>query len=161
MYDNESAMTEQERLRFCIEHIYWDLIDVYGIARGRKNELTFVSGVILHLSSVTELRMQDIADILKVSRSTVTDYVDYLEKRGYVRRQRGDKDKRDVFVVPTEKGREWVTRNERQAFDYVNEGMERLTPEERETVIKLLSKFIGDSDQPPYGNLLNRRTKDE
>jgi DNA-binding MarR family transcriptional regulator len=154
-------MTEQDRLRQCVEHIYWDLIDTYGVARGRKNELTFVAGVILHMSTVTNLRMQDIADILEVSRSTVTDYVDYLEKRGYVKRERGSQDKRGIYVVPTEKGREWVAGTKKQAFGYVNEGMTRLTPEEREAFVGLLAKFVGDADQPPYTRLMSRRPGEE
>jgi DNA-binding MarR family transcriptional regulator len=154
-------MTEQDRLRQCVEHIYWDLIDAYGVARGRKNELTFVSGVIQHMSTVTKLRMQDVADILEVSRSTVTDYVDYLEKRGYVRRERGSEDRRGIFVVPTEKGREWVAGTKKQAFGYVNEGMSRLTPAEREAFVELLAKFVGDSEQPPYMPLMSRRPDEE
>lgn len=149
-------MTESDRLRLCVDHIYWDLIEVNGIARGRKNELTFVTGLILHLSTITKLRMHDIAAIFDVSRSTVTDYVDFLEKRGFVRRERGAEDRRDIYVVPTEKGLEWVEHAERMTFGYVKEGMSRLTPEEQKAFLALLTRFVGNTEEPPYHKLLNR-----
>lgn len=143
----------------CVEHIFWDLIDALDIPKGRKNELTLVAGIILHMSAIRELRMQDVAAIFGVSKSTVTDYVDYLEKRGFVSRQKGTEDRRDVFIVPTEKGREWVKRDRTIILKYTDGGLTRLTPEERKDFIRLLTKFVGDIDQPPYKNLF--RNKDE
>ena len=144
-------------LQKCVEHIYWDLIDMHGIPKGRKNELTFVTGLIIQMADVMDLRMQDIAVMLKVSKSTVTDYVDYLEKRGYVDRERGLKDRRDVFIVPTEKGRKWVERSKAINIRYAEAGMNRLTSREQKIFLKLLVKFIGDIDEPPYSVMLNGR----
>ena len=73
--------------------------------------------------------MQDIARMFDVSRSTVTDYV---EKKGYVQRVRGEKDKRDVYIEPTTKGREWTSRTASITLKYAEDGMARLTPEEHE-----------------------------
>jgi DNA-binding MarR family transcriptional regulator len=144
-------------LQKCVEHIFWDLIDALDIPKGRKNELTLVTGIIIHMAAITELRMQDIATILGVSKSTVTDYINYLEKRGFVSRERGTEDRRDVFIVPTEKGREWVKRDRTIILNYTDEGLTRLTPEERKDFIRLLTKFVGDIDQPPYKNLLKNK----
>jgi DNA-binding MarR family transcriptional regulator len=148
-------------LHQCVEHIFWDLIDILDIPKGRKNELTFVTGLIIHLSGVTRLRMQDIAKMFDVSRSTVTDYVDYLEKKGYVQRVRGEKDKRDVYIEPTAKGREWISRSADITLKYAEDGMARLTPEEREVFIRLLMKFVGDFDRPPYDKMLKEMKKEE
>lgn len=145
---------EQEKLRICVEHIYWDVIEVHGIARGRKNELTFVSSVILNLIVIKRLRMQDIAAALDVSRSTVTDYVNYLETRGYVARVRSDRDRRDVYVEPTGKGLEWVERMKKLTFDYVEGKMKGLTSEEQQDLIKLIMKFVGDFEQSPASGML-------
>lgn len=150
-----------DNLHKCVEHIFWDLIDAHELARGRKNELTFVTGVIIQLAAVMELRMQDIASILEVSKSTVTDYVDYLEKRGYVTRERGTKDRRDIFIVPTPKGKEWVHRSNGITFKYAEDGMARLTPEERKDFLRLLVKFVGDIDQLPYKNLLESKNNEQ
>lgn len=153
-----SGVTEStDRLHRCVEHIYWDLIDMHGIPKGRKNELTFVTGLIIRLAVVTELRMQDIAAMFNVSKSTVTDYINYLEKRGYVTRERGEQDRRDVFIVPSEKGIEWARQSSDINFKYADEGMSRLSPEEQKEFLKLLAKFVGDMDRPPYSNLLDKR----
>ncbi len=149
-----------EQLHLCVEHIYWDLIDILDIPKGRKNELTFVTGLIIHMSTVTRLRMQDIARMFGVSRSTVTDYVDYLEKKGYVKRMRGDMDKRDIFIEPTNKGREFVLDRERKTLDYANSGVGRLTPAERKVFLRLFMKFVGDFENPPYDNMLKRIDSD-
>lgn len=141
-------------LHLCVEHIFWDLIDIHDIPKGRKNDLTPVAALIIYLSVVTRLRMQDIARMFDVSRSTVTDYVDYLEKKGYVKRVRGEDDKRDVFIKPTGKGKEWVTRIDHKTLDYANDGMSRLTQEEQQAFLRLLTKFVGDIDRPPYDKML-------
>ena len=155
-------MTESpNNLHTCVEHIYWDLIDMHGIPKGRKNELTFVTGIIIQLADVMPLQMQNIASILNVSKSTVTDYVNYLEKREFVKRERGQEDRRDVFIVPTEKGKEWVEKSNGINFKYADEGMSRLTPEEQKVFLKLLEKFIGDVDEPPYNVLLKNKDEEQ
>ncbi|HMK45346.1 MAG TPA: MarR family transcriptional regulator [Methanocella sp.] len=150
-----------DTLHKCVEHIFWDLIDLNGFARGRKNELTFVTGIIIRLAAVMELRMQDIASIFGVTKSTVTDYINYLEKKGYVTRERGTQDRRDIFIVPTTKGREWVQRCNGINFKYAEDGIERFTPKERNDFLRLLVKFVGDIDQPPYKNLLLNKGKEQ
>jgi DNA-binding MarR family transcriptional regulator len=156
-----ASESDTDELHLCVEHIYWDLIDIFDIPKGRKNELTFVTGLIIHLSTVTRLRMQDIARMFDVSRSTVTDYVDYLERKGYVRRVRGKDDKRDVYVEPTQKGRSWVSKFDNITQKYADDGVSRLTPEEREIFLRLLVKFVGDFEKPPYDKMLREREKQE
>lgn len=49
--------------------------------------------------------MSMIANKLTVTVSTLTTNMNGLEKKGYIRRERGQKDKRVVYVTLTEKGR--------------------------------------------------------
>lgn len=144
----------------CVDHVFWDLIDIHDIPKGRKNDLTPITALIIYLSVIMRLRMRDIAGIFDVSRSTVTDYVDYLEKKGYVRRVRGDEDKRDIFIEPTSRGREYVRDKEIKTLDYANAGIERLTPEERQVFLRLFMKFVGDFEKTPYENMLNKIEKE-
>jgi DNA-binding MarR family transcriptional regulator len=153
--DDPEAMMHQ-----CVEHVFWDLIDIHDIPKGRKNDLTPITALIIYLSVIMRLRMRDIATIFDVSRSTVTDYVDYLEKKGYVQRVRGDEDKRDIYIEPTKKGREFVVDKERKTLDYANAGVGRLTPDERKVFLKLFMKFVGDFDKTPYENMLNKIEKE-
>ncbi len=144
----------------CVEHVFWDLIGIYDIPKGRKNDLTPITALIIYLSVIMRLRMSDVARIFDVSRSTVTDYVDYLEKKGYVKRMRGDMDKRDIFIEPTNTGREFVLDRERKTLDYANSGVGRLTPAERKVFLRLFMKFVGDFENPPYDNMLKRIDSD-
>lgn len=49
--------------------------------------------------------MKDIQKANKVAKSTTSHYIDMLERKGYVIRVKDEKDKRNVFVVPTLKQR--------------------------------------------------------
>lgn len=53
-----------------------------------------------------QVSISTIAGDVSLSQGTVTTVVDRLEKAGYVQRVRSDKDKRVVFAVLTEPGRE-------------------------------------------------------
>jgi DNA-binding MarR family transcriptional regulator len=93
--------------------------------------------------------MKDIAKATDVSY-----YIDALEKKGYVQRVRGEKDKRDVFVVPTKKAKTWIADTEQKVFDYVAEGMSRLVSDEQEQFVALFSKFVGETEAMPYEEIM-------
>jgi DNA-binding MarR family transcriptional regulator len=98
--------------------------------------------------------MKDIAQATDVVKSTVSYHIDVLEKKGYVQRVRGEKDKRDVFVIPTEKAKTWVAETEQKVFDYVAEGLSRLTLDEREQFVTLFSTFVGETESMPYERIM-------
>jgi DNA-binding MarR family transcriptional regulator len=98
--------------------------------------------------------MKDIAQATEVAKSTVSYHIDVLEKKGYVQRLRGEKDKRDVFVIPTEKAKAWVAETEQEVFEYVAEGMSRLTSDEQEQFVVLFSKFVGETESMPYERIM-------
>ena len=98
--------------------------------------------------------MKDIAKANGVAKSTVSYHIDALEKKGYVLRVRGEKDKRDIFVVPTEKAKTWIAKIERKVSDYAEEGMSRLTPEEQKHFVTLFSKFVGETKSATYEKIM-------
>jgi DNA-binding MarR family transcriptional regulator len=53
-----------------------------------------------------ELTVGDVARRVSLSQATVTTIIDRLEKRDFVRRERGSSDKRKVYVFLTEKAQE-------------------------------------------------------
>ena len=137
-------------LNRCIEKLVWDFIDIHGFASGRKSEITLIASIIVFLASRKRIQMKEVAETLDVSNSTVTDYINYLENKGFVRRVRSDQDRREVFIEITETGKGWMARNKQTTMDYIEGCMSRLNPEEREAFIRLLVKFAGDLDGPPY-----------
>lgn len=81
------------------------ITDDYAKALARETGLT--TSQLLVLQSIDErgeLTAGGIARQVKLSQATVTSIVDRLAEAGLVVRQRGDTDKRQVFVRTTEKG---------------------------------------------------------
>lgn len=62
--------------------------------------------VLSTLSTVAEATPTTIARAVGVSQATATALVEKLARRGYVRRRRGETDRRQVWVSLTEEGRE-------------------------------------------------------
>ena len=154
-----SQDVETAEMHECMKHILFDLIDVMHISCGRKKEMTLITGLIIYLTIEKGLRMQDIARIFEVNRSTVTEYVDFLEKRGYITRVHGEEDRREVFIEPTAKGKRWAAYCEKLIMRYANSGLKSFTPEERDVFIGLLKKFVGDFDRAPYDHIVRETEK--
>ena len=71
-------------------------------------DLSPASGLVLSIlaDSETPLPPNQIADRLIISRATVTGLIDSLERRGYVRRQPHQSDRRMLLIEPTDTGRQ-------------------------------------------------------
>jgi DNA-binding MarR family transcriptional regulator len=129
-------------LHQCIERLFWDFIDIHEFMNGRKGEITLVASIIVLMASRKKLQLKDIASTLDVSNSTVTDYINYLENKEFVKRVRGEKDRREVFIELTDKGKGWILRNKQITRSYMDENMSRLDPEEQKTFVRLMSRFM-------------------
>jgi DNA-binding MarR family transcriptional regulator len=78
--------------------------------------------VLVHIEDAPDgLRMNDIAGRILYSKSGLTRVVDRMEKAGLVRRVIPENDRRSIFVVQTDKGREAMTRARRQHHDWIDE----------------------------------------
>ncbi len=130
-----------------------------GIDRGKKSELSPMAISILYLSYFKKIRMNDIARINNITKSTATDYIDNLENKGYISRVRSESDRRDIFIIPTEKGRKWILDNEERIFAYMRECLSRLTDEEQDLFIHIFFKFVGNDDVLPYDALMETLMK--
>jgi DNA-binding MarR family transcriptional regulator len=126
-----------------------------GIGFNKKPDITARGVYIISRCYYFKTNMKDISRIGGVTKSTTTQYIDVLEKKGYLKRVRGEKDKRNIFVVTTEKGKKLIKEAENEVNDYVETGLSRLTLDEQETFINLFSKFIGEKDTTPYEKLID------
>jgi DNA-binding MarR family transcriptional regulator len=133
----------------------------FGFDLGKKGDLSQVGGFIVYQCHFYRLRMKDLAEANKVSKSTMTQYVDSLERKGYVRRVRGEKDRRDIYIEPTEKANAWVRETERKIFTHVASCLSRLTPQEQTQFIPLFNKFVGDPESVPYDRLFEQAIKND
>ncbi|GAB7002842.1 MarR family transcriptional regulator [Nocardioides sp. AN3] len=88
----------------------------------RPQELTFARYEILRLLAFTRagaLPMTRLGSLLQVHPTSVTSAVDRLEKQGFVRRSRGEADKRVVLCAITVAGRDVVERATGQLNDAI------------------------------------------
>lgn len=128
----------------------------FGFDLGKKGDLSQIGAMIVYQCHFYRLRMKDLAGANKVSKSTVTQYVDSLEKNGYVRRVRGEEDRRDIYIEPTEKASAWVRETESRVFAYAESCLARLAPDEQARFIELFNKFLGDLEAVPYDRLFEQ-----
>jgi DNA-binding MarR family transcriptional regulator len=86
--------------------------------------------------------MQDLAERLAVTPSTVTAMVKRLLAQGYVERSRDDVDWRAVWIKPTDRGRKVVAAFNEIRLAAMQKLLERLTAEERATITASLPALL-------------------
>jgi DNA-binding MarR family transcriptional regulator len=97
----------------------------------------------LKFAETEELPLGKIADVLDVHATTVTNAVDRLEKRGWVRRDPHAIDRRTIRAVLTDKGSKHLAEVQKALAD-AKFGLTALSATERRDLAALLIKIIGD-----------------
>jgi DNA-binding MarR family transcriptional regulator len=96
--------------------------------------------VLVHLEDTPDgLRMNELAERILYSKSGLTRVVDRMEKAGLVRRVVPANDRRSIFVLQTDKGREAMERARRRHHDWIEEHFSRPLPD---TDIKALTRAL-------------------
>jgi MarR family transcriptional regulator, 2-MHQ and catechol-resistance regulon repressor len=98
-------------------------------------------GVIETLYHLGKLMPSQLADKHLKSRNNLTVVIDKLERQDLVRRERCSKDRRALWVVLTEKGRQVVEQVLPRHVAMISQRMGMLSPEELETLNELLRKL--------------------
>src|SRR5690349_7041656 len=94
------------------------------------------------LSALTSLQLagaltpRELADMERVQPPTMTKIVGKLEERGLVARTPHPTDGRQVILAATDKGRAVYALHERARNEWLAVALDRLTPEERETLAR-------------------------
>lgn len=87
---------------------------------------------------------EDLAEVLKIDKGTTARAIKKLEENGFIRREKDEKDKRFNQVYLTQKGQD-IKDNIFFVLDQWDKKMsEQLNEEEREQMIKLLSKVCSN-----------------
>jgi DNA-binding MarR family transcriptional regulator len=93
-------------------------------------------------------KMKDIADVYSMTKSNITFIVDDLEKKGLLKRERSEKDRRVYLITLTTKGKKHY-KNLKESFDnIVNRFLEKVPPEDLEVIadgfIRMV-KFVNEN----------------
>lgn len=106
-----------------------------GITRGNYVVMYFIK----ENPGITQA---ELADITQKDRNVVTKTIDKLEEKGFVKRVRGEKDRRSFTLFLTDSGEQIVRNYWHILIDGEAELLEKLTVEEQEIFLKLIDKLV-------------------
>ncbi|MET7309781.1 MULTISPECIES: MarR family winged helix-turn-helix transcriptional regulator [unclassified Streptomyces] len=98
--------------------------------------------VLTGLSDFGPLAQHDLADRLGLNRSHLVGYLDTVEERGLIRRERDPDDRRRQRVALTAAGVELQQRLQQLAQDSQRKFLDVLTESERSTLMELLGRVL-------------------
>lgn len=125
----------------CLKEQLVELHPDAGPERDSDHKLFFHIGIILSERS-QPMSMGELSEALDVPLSTATRMVDWVVKSGYAERLPDADDRRVVRVALTEAGRALYQSINEFVKHRIEEILGRLTPGERQTLIKLLRKVV-------------------
>ena len=91
----------------------------------------------------TPRKMSEIAKTMSVTTGTLTKAVDSLEKKGYVRRQRSERDKRVVHILLTKRGVLAYRHHEKFHQDMIAFILDHVSEEESRVLQQALERLMG------------------
>jgi DNA-binding MarR family transcriptional regulator len=110
-------------------------------AEFRSHHLTLPQGMLIGiLTKHGEMKISDISKHMKLTNSTVSGIVDRLEKQGYVRRIRDEKDRR-VVRVRFENEKCDVMQIEKRIENHLRLSMSQRTEQELSYILSALTLF--------------------
>lgn len=117
-----------------------------------KKDITVAQLIVLEgLSHCDFCTMHKLAEVLKVQFSAATMIIDRLVKTGYVVRERGEEDRRTVFVRLTPKGKKILQEVYQQRRKGIIHLFSRLSAKEREEYLNILEKLVERFSCPDAG----------
>jgi DNA-binding MarR family transcriptional regulator len=103
--------------------------------------------ILTALSDFGPLAQHELADRLNLNRSHLVGYLDHIEQRGLVRRDRDPQDRRRQRVALTREGQAVARRLQDAARRSQDELLEVLSASERQTLLRLLRKVLHADDE--------------
>jgi DNA-binding MarR family transcriptional regulator len=106
-------------------------------------------GLLTALATEGPRSQQELADWVRMDRTTMVAFVDGLEEAGYVRRERNPADRRAYLLQLTPEGRKAQKQALRVMEDAEDRFLAELDGREREQLIELLGKLAVAIGRPP------------
>lgn len=107
-----------------------------------KGPQSMALGYIIHASTKDELYVKDLEKYMKIRKSTASELVSRLEKNGYVRTEKSQKDGRLKRLIVTEEGHEAHDRILYLLQEVDDRLVAGLSKEEVDTFVRILNKLI-------------------
>lgn len=97
--------------------------------------------LIRFISRNPDLLVNELADLIGITSSTLVIRINSLEEKDYVVRERNLKDRRKVKVNLTEKGKNLIESAKFKPFEFFSKRLDLLTDEEKDQLIRILRKL--------------------
>jgi DNA-binding MarR family transcriptional regulator len=97
---------------------------------------------LLSLEQADEMKMSDLAEATQQSAASLTGVVDRLVDKQLVERSRPQKDRRQVVVLVTQRGRELITEIRQDRRDRMQAALTQLSEAEIELLLHLLDRAL-------------------
>ena len=118
-------------------------------ARLRRERITFSQySVLLALSRNGPMQMSKLGEHMLVAPANVTGLVDRMEKKGYVRRRKDEKDRRLYVIEQTERGSLIFTSISGRFRQYAGSLGSSLNHDELESTLAALRKVRAEVQEP-------------
>jgi MarR family transcriptional regulator, 2-MHQ and catechol-resistance regulon repressor len=135
--------------------LWQNIRDIYRAALKRLNaklrteRITFSQySVLLALSRSGPMQMNRLSEHMLVAPANVTGLVDRMERKGYVRRKRGERDRRLYVIEETERGSQTFKSISSKFKQYIGNLGSTLTREERDSTLEALRKVRMEVEKP-------------
>ncbi len=107
-----------------------------------KGPQSMALGYLIHASAQDEIYVKDLEKYMKVRKSTASELVSRLEKNGYVKTEKSQKDGRLKRLIVTEEGHAAHDRILQFLQEIDDRLVEGLSKEEVDTFVNLLNRLI-------------------
>lgn len=138
---------DKERLNSFFVHVFNQILSWEeksfkdsGIDEITLRELHVIEAV-YHLSDSRKNKMADIARFLSITPGSLTASVNVLVKKGYLRREGSETDRRVVYIVPTDKAKAVNDIHTKFHSDMIDEALALFDGEGTEQLISALERL--------------------
>lgn len=107
-----------------------------------KGPQSMALGYLIHASAQDEIYVKDLEKYMKIRKSTASELVSRLEKNGYVKTEKSQKDGRLKRLIVTEEGHAAHDRILQFLQEIDDRLVEGLSKEEVDTFVNLLNRLI-------------------
>ncbi len=112
---------------------------------------------LLFLGRNKQATMTELAEYINSPTSTATGIADRLVKKGYISRERSERDRRIVMIALTEKGEEFVRDFKGLLAKYAKVVFRSLTREEKQFLLNIAHKIINNLQDEIMGGTVTEK----
>lgn len=141
--DKESIESIERSMR-----IISNRVRLYGREVLKEYNLSTLQFIALQIANDKEgITIGDLSKRLGLAHSTTTDIVDKLERSGFVRREKYEKDKRIVLVLVLERADDVIGQVIEKRIEYMKEVTEHLSNDESKQLKEILNSVKVKMDE--------------